>query len=361
MKSKWLKQIARVVPRVVLGLAATVAVSSVMAQDVLISGHSSSGRGPFGEGIKWFHGEVEKRSGGEVKIDPQWGGALFKAPAARQSIADGISDLGMVIGAYTPREMVAYTIADLPVLGADPWVGMRAIHEMMVTEPSIKAQLDEQNLVYLGSYTTSAVQLICNGAPVTNIEDIKGRKIRGIGVYGKVFKELGANLIPMSYYKAYQALDTGLIDCTQGYSYSTRSLKHYEVADNITLINWGQVGALGMFANKEAFDRLSPKLQQVLREVGADIADYYGERVSVANEESLVAMQAGIDGRKFQVHTLSDEQRSVLISKGESYIRDWVENANQSGLDGEALLMRIKALVAKYEKQRDEQGYPWAQ
>jgi len=76
--------------------------------------------------------------------------------------------------------------------------------------------------VYLGSYSTSAVQLICKGEPVLSVDDLKGKKIRGIGVYGKVFKELGANLVSMSYYKAYQALDTGLLDCTQGYSYATR-------------------------------------------------------------------------------------------------------------------------------------------
>jgi len=255
--------------------------------------------------------------------------------------------------------MSAYTIADLPVLGADSWVVMRATHELMSTEPSITAQLASQNLVYIGSYSTSAVQLICKGDPVETVEDIKGKKIRGIGVYGKVFKELGANLVSMSYYEAYQALDTGLLDCTQGYSYSTRTLKHYEVADNLTLINWGQVGALGMFMNKEAFDRLSADSQQAILDVGSDVADYYGQVLETANESALEAMQAGIDGRKLSVITLDEEQREVLVSKGKSYIDDWVEAANQAGLDGEALLERMQAIVAKYQQQLDESGYPW--
>jgi len=342
-----------------LGMLVLAVTGVTYAETVLISGHASSGRGTFGDGIKWFHSEVEKRTNGEISIDPQWGGALFKAPAARQSVADGIADMGILIGAYTPREMSAYTIADLPVLGPDPWVSMRATHEIMSTDPTIAAQLAEQNLVYIGSYSTSAVQLICKGDPVLSVDDLKGKKIRGIGVYGKVFKELGANLVSMSYYKAYQALDTGLLDCTQGYSYSTRTLKHYEVADNITLIDWGQVGALGMFMNKESFDRLSPETQQVLLDVGAEIADIYGELLSTANEEALVAMQEGIDGRKLSVAALPDDEREVLISKGESYIADWVENANEAGLDGEGLLERLQSSVTKFQQQRDENGYPW--
>ncbi len=342
-----------------LGAVASAMVSVAYAETNLISGHSNSGRGTFGEGLKWFHSEVEKRTNGEIKVDPQWGGALFKAPAARQSIADGIADMGILIGAYTPREMSAYTIADLPVLGADPWVSMRATHELMTTEPAIKASLAEQNLVYIGSYSTSAVQLICKGDPVVNIEDLKGKKIRGIGVYGKVFKELGANLVSMSYYEAYQALDTGLLDCTQGYGYSTRSLKHYEVADNITLINWGQVGALGMFMNKDSFDRLSPENQQILMDVGSDVADFYGESLQSANEEALAAMQAGIDGNSLSVITLDDAQRDVLVEKGKAYISDWVEGAKEAGFDGEAMLKRLEEIVAKYQKQQAENGYPW--
>ncbi|WP_417783796.1 C4-dicarboxylate TRAP transporter substrate-binding protein [Terasakiella pusilla] len=338
------------------------AVSSTVpaSATTLISGQSTSGRGPFGAGIEWFNDEVKKRTDNAVDFDIQWGGALFKAPAARQSIADGIADLGIVIGAYTPREMVAYSISDLPVMGADPWVSMKATQEFMTTEPSIKQQLAEQNLVYLGTYTTSAIQLICKGDPVTTIEDIKGKKIRGIGVYGKTFKELGANLVSMSYYQSYQALDTGLLDCTQGYSYATKSLKHYEVTDSITLLNWGQLGALGMFMNKDTFDSLPENVQKALLEVGNEVPDYYGQRMNHENDTALKDMKEGINGKSIDVLSFDPEDLKKVKKAGEKYISDWVKNANEAGLEGERMLERVKSLVAKYEKQRDEEGYPWA-
>lgn len=353
------KTIIKYVGVAALAIAA-VSTSLPVSATTLISGQSTSGRGPFGAGIKWFNEEVEKRADNAVDFDIQWGGALFKAPAARQSIADGIADLGIVIGAYTPREMIAYSIADLPILGADPWVSMSATQEFMTTEPSVAQQLAEQNLVYLGTYTTSAIQLICKGDPITTVADIKGKKIRGIGVYGKTFKELGANLVSMSYYKAYQALDTGLLDCTQGYSYATKSLKHYEVADNITLLNWGQVGALGMFMNKEIFDGLPANVQKALTDVGNEIPNYYGQRMNAENELALKDMTAGINGKTIDVLNFNANDLNKVKKAGEHYIQDWVKNANKAGLDGERMLERMKSLVAKYEKQRDEEGYPWA-
>jgi len=45
-----------------IGLLALATVTAASAETVLISGHSNSGRGTFGEGIKWFHAEVEKRT-----------------------------------------------------------------------------------------------------------------------------------------------------------------------------------------------------------------------------------------------------------------------------------------------------------
>jgi len=111
--------------------------------------------------------------------------------------------------------------------------------------------------------------------------------------------------------------------------------------------------------NKESFDRLSPENQQVLLDVGSEVADYYGRLLDSANEDALIAMQAGIDGRELIVNTLADDQREILVSKGESYIADWVDGANEAGLDGEGLLQRLQTSVAKFEKQRDELGYPW--
>lgn len=345
-----------------LAAALTVGLFSgaTMAETVLTHGEAGPNRGARAKALQWFADEVASRSKGDLKIDIQWGGALFKANAAVQSIADGVSDAGTVIAVYYPREMSAYGIADLPIENPDAWIGMRATDEFMRTNADAAKDLADKNLVYIGTFTTSAVHIGCKGGAIRTVDDIKGKKVRGTGAYGKVFGELGATMVSMSIYKAYQGLDTGLLDCSQGYSYAMKALKQYEVVDSYTLLNWGQVGGLGVFMNKEVFDGLSAEQQKVLSEAGRDMSDYFGKILTAANDAAIASMAAGENGRKVEIIELPATERAKLVAAGKKYLDAWVEQAGQAGLDGKAMLANYMDLIAKYTAERDSKGYPWA-
>ena len=336
--------------------AMTVAASVAGAETVLIHGEAGPNRGDRADALQWFADQVAERSENDLRLDIQWGGALFKANAAAQSIADGVADLGTVIAVYFPQEMLSYSFADLPMRNADAWVGMRATDELMRTSDAITASLADQNLVYLGTFTTSAVNIACKDAAIRSVEDISGLKIRGVGAYGDTFRDFGANMVAMPIYDAYQGLDTGLLDCSQGYSYAVTALKQQEVMTSYTLLNWGQVGALGIFMNKDAHDALDAETQSALSEAGIAMADELGELITAANDAAVQTMQeAGIE-----VIDLPAEERDKLVQKGQQYVDEWVERANASGLDGVSLLEQYRALLEKYAGERDSQGYPWA-
>lgn len=325
------------------------------AETTLIHGEAGPNRGARAAALQWFADQVAERSEGDVNIDIQWGGALFKANAAVQSIGDGVADMGSVIAVYYPQEMVGYGIADLPVNNPDAWVGMRATDELMRNSAEIQDDLAEKNLVYIGTWTTSAVNIGCKGMAIRTADDVEGVKVRGVGAYGKVFGEMGANMVRMSIYDAYQGLDTGLIDCSQGYSYAVAALKQAEVMDSYTLLNWGQVGGLGIFMNKDAYDSLSADQQAVLNEVGQDMADEFGRTITAANEKAIASME----GAGVEVIKLADEERAKLVAMGERFLGKWVESANAVGLPGDALLTEYRGLIAKYTEERDAKGYPW--
>ncbi|MGY9047038.1 MAG: C4-dicarboxylate TRAP transporter substrate-binding protein, partial [Rhodobacterales bacterium] len=262
---------------------------------------------------------------------------------------------GTIIAVYFPKEMVAYGIADLPVQNPDAWVGMKATDELMRGNDSIKANLADMNLVYLGTFTTSAVHIGCNGKAIRTVEDIQGLKVRGVGAYGDTFREFGANLVPMSIYDAYQGLDTGLIDCSQGYSYAMAALKQQEVINSYTLLNWGQVGALGVFMNKQSFDALDAPAQEALLSAGEGMADKLGELITADNDKAIETMKAA----GVEIIELPDAERAKLVEASAQFLDQWVDLAAQSGLDGAALLEEYRGLIAKYQTIRDEQGYPW--
>ncbi|MBW4707142.1 C4-dicarboxylate TRAP transporter substrate-binding protein [Roseobacter sp. YSTF-M11] len=339
----------------VVGAALLASGAMVQAETNLIHGEAGPNRGARAAALQWFADQVTARSEGDIQLDIQWGGALFKANAAMQSIGDGVADMGSVIAVYYPQEMAAYGIADLPLDNPDAWVGMRATDALMRNSAAIAANLREKNLVYIGTWTTSQVNIGCKGAAIRKAEDIDNLKVRGVGAYGKVFGELGANMVRMSIYDAYQGLDTGLIDCSQGYSYAVAALKQAEVMDSYTLLNWGQVGGVGMFMNADVFDGLSQEQQALLNEVGSDMADEFGRIITAANESAIVAMQeAGVE-----VIELAPEERAKLVEKGGKFLADWVSIADATGLPGQELLEEYQVLIARYSAERDQKGYPW--
>ncbi|MEN8842338.1 MULTISPECIES: C4-dicarboxylate TRAP transporter substrate-binding protein [Rhodobacterales] len=336
--------------------AMTVAGGIASAETTLIHGEAGPNRGARADALQWFADQLTERSGGDIKVDIQWGGALFKSQAAVQSIADGVADMGSVIAVYYPQEMAGYGIADLPLNNPDAWVGMRATDELMRGSPEIQEDLAEKNLVYIGTWTTSQVNIGCKGDPIRTADDISGKKVRGVGAYGKVFGENGANMVNMSIYDAYQGLDTGLIDCSQGYSYAVAALKQAEVMDNYTILNWGQVGGLGIFMNKDTYDSLSVEQQAVINQTGSDMADEFGRMINDANEKAIVSMKE----QGVEVIELPAEERAKLVDAGKKFLDEWVSTADGLGLPGEKLLADYQTLIAKYTDERDASGYPWA-
>lgn len=338
-------------------LAALVALgaTSAIAQTTLIYGEPGPNRGARADATQWFADQVEERSNGELRLDLQWGGALFKAEAAAQSIRDGVADMGTIIAVYYPQEMAGYGIADLPLENPDPWVGMRATDELMRTNEAIQADLADKGLVYIGTYTTGDVNIGCKDAAIRSADDVAGLNVRGVGAYGDAFTALGASNVNLSIYDAYQALDTGLIDCSQGYSYAVSALKQGEVMDSYTILDWGQVGGLGIFMNAFAFEALSPEHQAVLLEVGAELPDEFGRELSEANEAAVAELrEMGVE-----VIELPEAERTRLVAEGEPFVDEWVETASGIGLPAEEMLEEYQGLIGKYTEERDAQGYPW--
>lgn len=339
-------------------LAASIG-AAASAQTTIFYGHSGPARGTVPAALKWFDGRIGELSDGDLKLDVQWGGALFKASASVQSIGDGVADAGSIISAYFQKEMAAYSLADLPLGGPNPWVALRATDRLMRTVPEIKDNLARQNLVYIGTFTASDVNVACKGAEINSIQDIAGLKVRGAGVYGKVFGELGATMVNLSVYEAYQGLDTGLIDCTQGYSYIIPALKWHEVIDSYTVLNWGQIGGYGMFMNKQSYDALSDEQKAVLTQAGEELADKFAQIVIGANSKALNAMREGEYERPVKVIEVSNAEQAELTAAAQPFLEEWKENAASVGLNPDQMIEVYTSAVAEFTAEYEAKGYPW--
>lgn len=344
------------------GLALAAALTGIsiaapaMAEMTLNFTDQSANRGARAETTNWFASELEKRTNGEIKVEVHWGGALLKAKAAAKGIGDGAADMGFLIGVYNPGLHPGFLLADLPTQYSDPWASTRALYELNTTNEAMLAEWDKLNLHFVANITTGPIQMVCKDKAISSISDLEGVKMRGISVYGKVAKDLGAIPVKMSAYDTYQGLDTGLIDCTMFYSYAIPAFKLNEVATDVTLLDWGALMALGIAMNKDTWEAMTPEQQQVVTDLGSEMVDVYAEKITAANAEAVADLKAA---GTISFNDFPEAQKAELLAASKNYMGDWKEKAAKAGIDAEALAGEYTALLEKWEAERQANGYPW--
>jgi len=329
--------------------------------EVLRFNEGGPNRGTRAAALEFFSDRVGELSGGDVTVDVTWGGALLKLRDTAEGVSDGVADMGSIIANYTPNQTKALTIGDLPVgQSSDAWVGMRAMYELMTTNPDVQAQLAEENLVYISNYHSTSIQIECrDGSEVTTPEDLEGLRIRASGVYGKIFDDMGATLVNMPYNEVYQAYGSGLIDCDAGYFYTNRAYKLYEVIGDVLKTDFGQVAGFAIVMNKDRWDALDDGQQALLRQAGSDMVDHFAQ-LQIDGVDTMVAELSGGDfGEAIEVREAPAEIKDALFAAAEPYAESWRTEFSDAGFDGDAVWADYVAMIDKYTKIRDTEGYPW--
>lgn len=345
-------------------LVAAAAVAScampALAETALTFTDQSPNRGTRVENTIWLGEQLAERTGGEITVDFHWGGALMKAKAAPQGIGDGAADMGLIIGVYNPSLHQLFGLADHPTQHSDIWVTTRALYEMAQENTALKAEFDKLNLHMVANVTTGPIQLVCKDKEVLNTSDIDGIKLRGVSVYGKVFKDLGGSIVPMSVYDTYQGLDTGLIDCAQMYTYTIPAFKLNEVATSVTMMDWGALMGIAIVMNKDVYESLSAEHQAIVDGVGSEFVDRYAQALAKDNSDAVAKIQSGDgEGTPTEVMDLPADQKQALLEAAAPYLEDWKAKTNAMGIDADAYLAEWHQRLAKYQAELEANGYPW--
>lgn len=315
-------------------------------------------RGTRAAALEWLDQEMRERSGGTLGLDITWGGALLGAKTAPQGLADGVADMASIVPVYAPGKLVTYEVVDTIQYG-DEWVGMMATYEHMTTNEAALAEQKKTGIKYFGNYTTGPTQLMTREAPVTSIEDLNGLTIRATGAMVPALQDKGASTVSVAMPKVYEALSNGSVDGTTIYYYVAKAYKHYEVANYITSLNMGQVLAFGIGMNMNTYMSLTPDQQAMMDELGRDFTNYMAEKMYISRTETKAELAAGVDGYQITMVEPSDELRASLVELANADVVRWKEKAAEKGLDAEAIYDSYAALLAKYEAERDANGYPW--
>lgn len=345
---------------VTLSVATLFAGSAIAEAQTRILRYADFGpdRGTRAEAIKWLDAQMRERSGGALGLDITWGGTLLGAKNAIDGVSNGVADMASVVPVYEPGKLTAWRVSDIRQI-SDEYIGMMATYDLMTQNAAAAANFADQGVQYIANFTTGPTQLLSR-EPITTLAELKGKKLRATGSFGKAFEANGAAAVSMSQPDVYQALSTGTIDGTASYAYVINSYKQYEVATHLTTIDMGQNLGWGIVMNARSWASLTPEQQKMMTELGRDATLHLAQMMYESRTEIMEKLRAGVDSKTIVEHEGAADMKQALIASAEEAGMSWLGGAKDQGLDGDALLAAFDEMVAKYRKDLESQGYPWA-
>lgn len=335
----------------------TVMAATAQAETRLIANEPGPNRGVRAKAVNYIGEQIAERTNGEVTVEQNWGGALFKTNAALQSLGLGVADMGVVIGAYSASEFPELQMAGLQLKPAHPWVMMQAMYELFTTNEKLQARLDEMNLVYISTFSLTPGILACSGEGIRSLDDVPGVKFAHTGSTTDIFGELGGNLVSMPIYDVYQGMETGLVECSVSYAYYAVASKLNELVDTVTDMHLSSLASLGTFVNKDTFEALTPEQQDIVRQVGRDTMNFYGEALMDADKKAMETLTTGENA--VEIVELTDAEYAKVQELAKPSIDKWKADMAAVGNDGDALLAELYTLVDKWTGVMEAEGLPW--
>lgn len=160
---------------------------------------------------------LAKATGGKLKWKLLTGGQLFGLRASLTNLGGGVADGAIIIPSFVQSKLPhVYTITDMAMFAEDALVAAGASAETIFHDcPECLADFRKQKTVPLGFYGLNTYKLICN-SKVTNLAEVKGKRIRTSGANGRWAKAMGGTPVSMSASDMIEALQRGQINCAIG-------------------------------------------------------------------------------------------------------------------------------------------------
>ena len=265
---------------------------------------------PMGNGLAKMGACTLAKSGGKMKIQAYWDGALGNDLTATQSVRTGSLDMVLTSTAPLVGIVPALGVFDLPFLfsneaEADAVLDGKAGEWFAAKLPAVGAI----NLAWWENgfrHTTNSKR------PITRAEDFDGVKMRVMqnNIFIDTFKTLGSNAVPMAFSEVYSALETKTVDGQENPFNNIENMKFYEVQKYLTLTKHAYSPTLVLFS-KKIWDNLSPAEQSTLKEC----AGQGREEQRKVNREKSAQSVANLKSKGMSVNEISAAEMQRIRDK----------------------------------------------
>jgi tripartite ATP-independent transporter DctP family solute receptor len=191
-------------------------------------------------------------------------------------------DYGIVSPAHMSTFSKAAPFIDAPFLfrDLDHWNKVLNSDVLKPVADEIAQKADVMLIGYAGGGTRN----IFVNKPVSNMEELKGLKVRvqGAPIWSKTFAAAGMAPTVIAYNEVYNAIQNGVIAAGENEAAGVEQMKFFEVAPNLSMTQHA-ITIRPICFSKKTFDNLDPDLQAAILRAGAE-AGAYGRQVESSED-----------------------------------------------------------------------------
>ena len=277
--------------------------------------------------IQQFADDVDKATGGKLKITVHAGASLFKAPEIKRAVQGGQAQIGEILLANFANEWTIYGADGMPFL-ADSYDEAMKLYKAQ--KPLMDKKLAEQGMMLLYSVPWPP-QGIYSKKPLNSAADLKGMKWRAYSpATARIAELVGAQPVTVQAAEVSQAFATGVTESMMSSGSTGWDAKLYEhVKYWYNTQAWLPKDAV--IVNKAAFDALDPATKQAVLKAGAEAETRGWAASKKANGETLDKLKAN----GMEILEPSPQLKADMKKVGDTMLKEWLDKA---GPDGQAML-----------------------
>ena len=270
-----------------------------------------------------FAADVDRLSGGKLKIALHPNASLFKAPEIKRAVQGGQAQAGEILLTNFSNEWQIYAADALPFL-ADSYDEATKLYRLQ--KPLLEKKLGEQGMMLLYSVPWPP-QGLYSKKPINSAADLRGIKWRAYSPStARIADLIGAQAVTVQAAEFQQALATGVVESTMtsgATGVDSKLFEHLKFYYDVQA--WIPKNAV--LVNRKAFEALDKPTQDAVMKAAAD-AEARGwtesRRVNTTTMETLRA-------NGMTVVPPSPQLRADLKKVGDTMLKEWLEKAGAEG------------------------------
>ncbi len=286
--------------------------------------------------------EIEKRTGGKVKINYLPGAVLTPPDQTYDSVVKGIADIGLSLFGYTMGKFPMMLAIDLPLGYKSGYAATKLINAYY--QQFKPKEMDEVKVLYLSAHGPG---LLNTKKPVSKLEEVRGLKVRASGEVSQLVEALGGAPVGMPMTEAYDSLSKGVVD---GVMCPAEALKGWRLGEVVTSTtqDFGCTYSSGFFVvmNKHKWNALPKDVQATIEKINEEWIEKQGRLWDEIDKEGYEFIKA----RGNKVIALSPQENARWAKAARPVIDKYIKMLKGRGLPGDQAVAFLEDYLKKYDK-----------